>query len=469
MADGRLYAAVGSPAADVAAGLAWLWRLGPVLEQPDGRAVGIGGADDAAELHARVKSRRLAGAVVFADGAAAAKPPLPARRVASGVADLGDAAGVIGDFTVLDGGEPLIRSRLGVHATVIDGGTLVLGADFASAWTLLRGHWTLAALARFLPDVLARPLVLLPPVGCVRLDDIPGTAQHQVQGEAHADGRQLRRVRALARAYSAAGATLNLAVAARALAEDERTQIPLEQVWPRSIAAIAAGVADGSFEPVGHGFLHLDTEALERGEIEWREFLRLDEAEAGRRIDAVLNWQEQVLGRRPQTFVAPAWGYSEGTLAAAAARGLPTWQRPRPGPLLTATTVHESVDSAFRGMHRLGYAPLVALAKLGLPPMPVFHGGLLDQRLGQLKANRDALTFARVAWRRDIVRLPGLRGLRWVGASELVELMTAHETVSVEGAEVRLGAADRALLLGPAGAPARPAREARPRSYDRAS
>lgn len=467
-ADGRLYAPAGSPAADAAAGLAWLWRLGPVLDAPDARAVGFGGAGEAAELHGLVRAGKLAGAVVFADGAAAATPPLPARSIASGIADLGAAGGLRGDFTVLDGGDPLVRSRLGTHAAVVDKRTLVLGADPSTAWTLLAGHWTLGALASYLPDVLERPLVLLPPVGCARLDDVPGTAQHQVQGEVAGDARQLRRVRALAHAYAAGGGTLNLAVAARALAADERTQISLEQVWPKSIEAIATGVAQGAFEPVGHGYLHLDTEALERGEIEWREFLRLDEAEAGRRIDAVLDWQEQVLGQRPTTFVAPAWGYSEGTLAAAATRGLPTWQRPRLGPLLTPTAIHESVDSAFRGLHRLGYSAFEALAGLGLPPMPVFHGGLFDQRLSQLRASRDALTFARVAWRRDILRLPRLRGLRWVGAGELADLLAGHATITVRDDEVDTGDASRALLLGPAGRPARPAGDSLRSGYDRA-
>ena len=457
MSDGRLYAAAGSPAADLAAGLAWLWRLGPLLDAPDARAVGFGDAADAAELHALVGAGQLAGAVIFANGAAAAAAPLPPRRVATGVARFGTSGPLNGEFTLIAGGEPLVRSRLGTHATVIDGRTLVLGADVETAWTLLHGHWALAALARYLPDVLERPLVLLPPVGCVRLDDIPGTAQHQAQGEAHADKRQLRRVRALARAYSSAGATLNLAVAARALADDGKTQVPLEDVWPRSIAAIAEGISNGAFETVGHGYLHLDTEAFDRGEIEWREFAKLDEAEAGRRIDAVTEWQERVLGQRPATFVAPAWGYSAGTLAAAAERDLPTWQRPKLGPLRTATAIHETINSAFRGMHGLGYAPFTALAGLGLPPTPVFHGGLFDLRLIQLRANRDAITFARMIWKRDIVRLPALRGLRWVGAGELLDLIAAHETVEVHGAEVRLGETSQARLLGAAGAAAQPA------------
>ncbi len=447
MEEGRLYVLPGSPASGAASGLAWLWRLGPLLDSADPHAIGVGSAEEAAELDALVKARRLAGAVVFAHGAAPAAAPLPARRQVSGLASFGAAGRLDGDFTVLDGGESVVRSALGVHAAEIDGRMLVLGDDATTAWTLLRGHWALKALASFLPRVLERPLVLLPPVGCVRLDDVPGTAQHQVQGEARSDSRQLRRIKTLVRAYSRAGATLNVAVAARALADDGQTQIPLEEVWPRSIDTIAAAVRDGAFEPVGHGYLHLDTDALARGEIEWREFLQLDEREAGRRIDAVTAWQEQILGRRPATFVAPAWGYSEGTLAAAAARGLPAWRRPDPGPLLAGDDIYETVNSAFRGMRGLGYGAFPALAQLGLPPTPVFHGGLFDLRLGQLRAARDAVTFARLTARRDIVRLASLRGLRWIGASKLLDLLRAHETASVHGDEVRLGEASEAVLL----------------------
>jgi hypothetical protein len=458
MDDGRLYVPAGSPATGAASGLAWLWRLGPLLDGPDRRAVGIGAAGEAEELHAHVEAGRLAGAVVFADGPAAAAAPLPARRAATGTAAFDSDGALDGTFTVLDGGEPVVRSPLGAHAVRVGRATLVLGADPETAWTLLQGRWTLLALARFLPGVLERPLVLLPPVGCVRLDDVPGTAQHQVQGEAHADRRQLKRIRALARAYAAGGSKLNVAVAARALAADERTQVPLEEIWPESVAALADGVAAGAFEPVGHGYLHLDSDALAHGEIEWREFARLDEREAGRRIDAVLDWQEQTLGQRPTTFVAPAWGYSDGTLAAAAARGIPAWRRPEPGPLRSGNSIHETINSALRGMRGLGYGSFEALARLGLPPTPVLHGGLFDQRLYQLRAARDPVTFARLALRRDAVRLPALRGLRWLGAGELERLLSAHATIAVNGAEVQLGDAEQALVLGAGDRTARPLR-----------
>jgi hypothetical protein len=257
-----------------------------------------------------------------------------------------------------------------VHAAVCDDRMLVLAADHEKGWTLLRDFWALEPLAGFLALKLERPLVLLPAVGVVRLDDAPGTAQHQVQDTDHPDARQVRRIKAMARAYGRHGAVLNMAVAARALAADGRTQVPLEDVWPRSVAAIADGVRDGTFEPVGHGYLHLDPDALARDEIEWREFGALDEREAGRRIDAVMVWQEQALGRRPDTFVAPAWAYSEGTRRAANARGLPAWLPPRLGPLTDGDDPHQTLDSALRTMDGLCYGPSWTWPGWACPPPP---------------------------------------------------------------------------------------------------
>jgi hypothetical protein len=439
----------GSPAAGATAGLAWLWRLGPVLEAPDRSAVGIGTAAEAAELDELARTGALAGAVVFAPQPDPRDLVLPARRRVSGIAAFESGARVDGDFVVLDGGESVVHSSIGVHAAVVNGRTLVLGADATSAWTLFRQFWILAAIARFLTMRLERALVLLPRVGCVRLDDVPGTAQLQVQGDARSDRRQVRRIRALARAYRDGGGVLNLAVAARALDLDERKEIPLEEHWPHSVAAIAAGVTAGTFELVGHGYLHLNREALRRGEVEKEEFARLGAAEAGRRIDAALEWQANVLGQRPNTFVAPAWAYSDGTLAALADRRLPAWLRPAPAPIREYGVVRETVDSAFRGMRGLSLEPLATLAEFGLPPTPVFHGGLFDRRIEQLRASRDVLSAARLFARRDILRLASIQGVRWIGAGELIRLLDTHDSINPLGAEIDLSTAPEARLLHP--------------------
>src|ERR671930_291133 len=96
-----------------------------------------------------------------------------------------------------------------------------LAAEPEAVCTQLRAFWAVPALAAFLVERLERPLVMLSPVGCVRLDDVPGTAQQQAQGTAHSDGRARRRVSALRRAYRRAGARLNVAVCSRALDDGE--------------------------------------------------------------------------------------------------------------------------------------------------------------------------------------------------------------------------------------------------------
>jgi hypothetical protein len=134
------------------------------------------------------------------------------------------------------------------------------------------------------------------------------------------------------------------------------------------------------------------------------------------------------------------------------------WLRPTPGPILETWCLHETIDSALRGLHKLDYAPLALFAQLGLPPTPVFHGGLFDLRLQQLRESRDVVTAARLLTRRDIFRLPASPGIRWIAASNLVRLLDAHASVHVRGAEVIAVEAPEAWLLRPDSETAQPIR-----------
>jgi hypothetical protein len=220
-----------------------------------------------------------------------------------------------------------------------------------------------------------------------------------------------------------ARAVLNVAVAAQAL--DDGHRVDLDRVWPRSVRALHAGVERGSFEPVCHGLLHLDTEALEHGEVEFREFARLDADEAGRRIDRALAWLERNLGPA-QTFVAPAWSYGPAADGEAAKRGLVRWHRPHPGPLLEHGRLRETLIGALPGIHGLDYSPLVRLAAVGVPPILAMHGALLDSRLQSLSLRNNPITLARLFARRDVTRLIALPGIRWCGVEELLALLGAH-------------------------------------------
>lgn len=427
---GSLYHSSGSPLAPVAEALAWLWRLGPPCDAPEAAAVGIGESHEAPELQALVRARRLSGAVILAAGSADEAAPLPFRRVRVGVARIGSVH-VEGAHTLFAGGRAVVRSSLGVHA-VRSGDLLAIGAD-PSVWGRLDLFWVLEAIASFLVERLGRPLVLLPPVGCLRLDDFPGTAELQLRGAAKRDSRQRRQAETMIAQLERAQARLVVAAPACALAGN--AEAPLDRVWPDAVAELARGVDRGVLEPACHGLLHLEPGAREEGRVDPREFAHLDASAAGDRIDAACAWLRHHLGD-PRSFVAPAWAYGPGALAAATERALPSWLPPEPAPLLSGLTLHETLAIGLPGLHGVDYTPLQRLAAIGLPPTVVFHGRLLDDRLPRLRSERDLPTALRLAWKRDLERLIGLTGLRWVGASELLEQLRAHDAIEAEDGKI---------------------------------
>jgi hypothetical protein len=428
-AEGRLFVPAGSPVGPFAAALAWLWRLGPTLDAPARSGVGIGAVEEAAELDALVRARRLSGAVILAAEPGDEAWPLPARRVHAGVARIGSVR-VESAHTVFAGGDAAVRSSLGVHA-VRRGGLLAVGAGPAQ-WGRLDLFWALEAIASFLVERLGRPLVLLPPVGCLRLDDFPGTAELQVRGLAKRDSRQRRRAEALIGRLERAEARLVVAVPAHAL--DGNDEVPSDQVWPEAVAALAQGVERGVLEPACHGLLHLEPGAHAEGRVDPREFAHLDEDQAGARIDAACAWLRARLGE-PRSFVAPAWAYGPGALRAAASRALPSWLPPAPGPPVDGLALHETLAVGLPGLHRIDFTPLQRLAALGFPPTVVFHGRLLDDRLPRLRSRRDLVAAARLLRTPDLPRLIGLTGIRWIGAAELLERLRAHGEIDVTGGD----------------------------------
>ena len=403
---GSLFAASDEAAVRLAGAIAWLWRLGPVLDSPREGAVGFGGPGDRAELTRLVQSGSLAGGVVLGPGP---EPREPDRSDESGV--------------------------------------LCIDTDPDAEWGRFGFHRVLEALSAYLVARLDRPLVLLPRIGMLRIDDLPGTAQHQLEGRAKTDGRQRRRLRRYVRACRRAGAVLNAAVPAQAFREGER--VPLDRVWPGSISALREGVAEGAVEPVCHGLLHLDTERLEQGAVEFREFANLSEEEAGRRIDAAREWQAGALGEGG-TFVAPAWAYSEGTLAAAERRGIPCFTRCEPGRTFEPGLISETLKGGL-GIEGLDYSPLTRMAAAGLPPTMVLHGTMIDVRAGSFRSPAELVTAARLFLRRDLSRLPSLEGLRWIGASAYAETLALHDRIVVEDGEASLPPGATARLLDRAG------------------
>lgn len=429
-----LYAPPGSDARAFAEAIAWLWRL-PLDPEPSSRAMALGAGEDAGDLVDLLRRGRLGGAIVLAAHGGDSQLLRPRSELVRGVADFPDGS-VKGAFTVFRDGRPLLRSRLGAHAVEQDG--VVYVGSSPGDWGRASAYWVLCLLADLLREELGRPLVALPPLGCLRLDDVPGTALQQVRGRAHPDRTMVSRIRKLTRCYREAGARLVVAVASQAL--DGAAPVPLDAVWPESVAALRDGVREGVLELACHGTLHLDVEAFASGTVEATEFARLGEEEARRRIEQSLRWLRQAVGE-PESFIAPAWGYSPGALAAATATGLPVWRAPAPGPLLSDGQLFETTRDSLEGVSGVDYRFLSALARIGVPPTVVFHGRLLDHRRDTLEFPRDTIASMRLALRPDLVRIPTVPGVRWVGARELVQALRAHD-------ETRLGA-DLRTVVGP--------------------
>lgn len=435
MGDSSLFVRDGSPIRPFAESISWLWRVPLRTGEARPGDVAVGTIDDAGELAARLRERRLAGVAILGTRPGPDLGPLPGRALVQGVAGFEGGPSVNGQFAVLQGpGEAVARSNLGTHA-LRSGDWLTLGSDPIASWGLVRDFWVLPALAAFLSERLGRPMAMLPPLGLLRYDDVPGTAPQQLKGQDKSDRRVERRLKRLAAACDRAGAKVNFAICAAVLSDG--AEVPTERVFPRSIAAIREAISVGTVEPISHGYLHLDTAARAEGSIEPREFARLGEPEARERVSAAIEWAEAALGVKPPTFVAPNWAYGDGLLGALAALELPAWLPIRFGPLVDGPNAHETLISTMNGLHRLDYRPLTSLAAAGLPPYVVIHGGLLDARFETLSLPRDAAAFAGLVARRDLMRLPAVAGVRWVTASELLQRLRAHDRVEMAGGELR--------------------------------
>lgn len=419
--QGSLWTAKGSSARPISEALAWLWRLGPVGDssEPASGEVGLGGLDEAANLGRAVAEGRLAGAVIFAGAPGPAIGDLPERERVEGVAEF-PGYRLTGEFIAFRSARGPVRSSLGTHA-IERGRVLTLGCDERAGWGTLHLAWSLAAIATFLSETIGLVLTKLPRVGCIRVDDFPGTAEFQLEGVSKLDWRQARRAKRLVRDFARTGNTLNIATSCQALSGER--PVPLESIWPKSVAELRRGVEAEAIETVCHGYLGLVPSELAEGRIEFREYQDLTEPEAGDLLDRVVEWQERRLGS-PRTFVAVAWKYSQGTLDAALERGLPCWRRPEAASLISGNSVRETLIGSLPGIHGLDYSPLEVLADLGLPPILTAHGVSLDGRVESLAGRWNLV---RVALRRDVFRLARIAGVRWIGAGTMVELFRRHE------------------------------------------
>ena len=158
------------------------------------------------------------------------------------------------------------------------------------------------------------------------------------------------------------------------------------------------GWADSGVELFLHGYYHRDearhsghsarfkSRYLTAGE---GDFLGLDRSEAARRIAAGRDLIEQISGRPIAGFVAPAWLYGPGALAALAESGIPlaedhwrvwspeTGQRLARGPVITwASRTRLRLASSLAAAQVLRRLPMRTL-RVGVHPPDIRHPALV--------------------------------------------------------------------------------------------
>ena len=154
-----------------------------------------------------------------------------------------------------------------------------------------------------------------------------------------------------------------------------------------AFASRLRGWADLGIEMFLHGFFHRDTSSHDRAKDRLRarfmtagegEFLGLSEAQAAARLRDGRALIEDVIGRRIDGFVAPAWLYGQGALEALAQSTVPiaedhmrVWA-PASGRVLARGPV---ITWASRTRLRLG-SSLLASAALRRSPMKVLRVGV---------------------------------------------------------------------------------------------
>lgn len=165
---------------------------------------------------------------------------------------------------------------------------------------------------------------VLEPYAAIRLDDLPSTAESL---KVYPPGRKLDRKRSRIirrlRRFGRRTATPFTLMYSSHFREANGSLTPISSVMPRSISEMQLGVKQGVFEIGSHGMVHLRNISSEPTTTDPREFVDLDAPETVKHLDVCESEIVQLFGKKPQSFVAPAWGYRPGLTKQIAAKRYP--------------------------------------------------------------------------------------------------------------------------------------------------
>lgn len=226
---------------------------------------------------------------------------------------------VVTPLEIEDGMDVLV-SLNGIAVVAKRGRDVIIGAD---PWQL--GVPSVPMVYKLLSNWLHHELGLkhrIPkPFAIIRLDDLPTTAEElrSRPPSRELDRKRSKTIRRLRKFGKREGTPFTIMYSSHYYARDGNCKA-ISSVMPRSISEIQLGVKEGVFEIGSHGMVHLRNGTSDPAELDPREFLDLDEQQTTAHLKACADEIYRLFDSRPQSFVAPAWGYRPGVTKRIAAK-----------------------------------------------------------------------------------------------------------------------------------------------------
>ncbi len=197
-----------------------------------------------------------------------------------------------------------------VPIIAVHGNLLLVGAD---PWQF--GNPSVPVLYKVLSNWLRQRVghehAILQPLAVIRFDDMPTTAEELALGVSirKLDRKRSRTIRRLVKFARRTGTKFTVMYSSHFRTENGSLQT-IRSAMPRSLRLMRSAVKHGAFEMGSHGMVHLREGArASASALDPKEFFDLDELETAAHLQKAEQEIIEAFETRPQSFVAPAWGY----------------------------------------------------------------------------------------------------------------------------------------------------------------
>ena len=222
----------------------------------------------------------------------------------------------------VESGMEILVSLDGIPVIALQRHRLFIGVD---PWQL--GHPSAPMLYQLLSNWLIHKGKIKPrkfiPIAAIRLDDLPVTAENL---RANPPTKKLDRTRCKIlkrlRRFARRRAMKFTLMYSSHFPGKNGILVPISSVMPRSIRQMQLAIKQQVFEFGSHGMVHLRSWS-DLSAADPREFSDLDTEQTIKHLESADGEIIQLFGKRPRSFVAPAWGYRPGVTKRVAAERYP--------------------------------------------------------------------------------------------------------------------------------------------------